>query len=129
MSTTQKTFTNLLRAEVEVRGRPKVKKVKRKRKRATVDTVAAQLEQIARDVLQFETLDTRLSDSLDFHEVSVWRVRRALEEAYVLGLRAARDENLTGTRREGRVVPVAVPAKGRVGSRSPTKGHRSLWTD
>ena len=37
-----------------------------------------------------ETLDTRNSDGLDFHEVAVWAMRTALEEAYAAGLAAAR---------------------------------------
>jgi len=32
-----------------------------------------------------ETLETRNSDGLDFHEVSVWGVKKALEMAYELG--------------------------------------------
>jgi hypothetical protein len=36
---------------------------------------------IAKEHLQIETLETRLSDSLDFHDVSVWGVRDALEAA------------------------------------------------
>ncbi|SIS92017.1 DUF6900 domain-containing protein [Phaeovulum vinaykumarii] len=37
-----------------------------------------------------ETLDTRNSDGLDFHEVAVWAMRTALEEAYAAGLAEAR---------------------------------------
>lgn len=40
-------------------------------------TIAA----IARDVLFIETLETRKSDRLDFHDVAVWTVREALEKA------------------------------------------------
>ena len=37
-----------------------------------------------------ETLETRNSDRLDFHDVSVWAIRDALAEAYEAGRRAAR---------------------------------------
>jgi len=43
------------------------------------------LEQLARDLLHIDTLETRNSDSLDFHEVAVWQVRKALEAAYRAG--------------------------------------------
>ena len=39
------------------------------------------LEQIAAEHLGIETLVTRKSDSLDFHEVSVWGIKAALEAA------------------------------------------------
>ncbi|MGI6120712.1 MAG: DUF6900 domain-containing protein [Saccharofermentanales bacterium] len=32
-----------------------------------------------------ETLESRNSDSLDFHEISVWGLRELLEKAYELG--------------------------------------------
>ncbi len=48
-------------------------------------TIAA----IARDVLFIETLETRKSDRLDFHDVAVWTVREALEKAYAAGHEAA----------------------------------------
>jgi hypothetical protein len=32
-----------------------------------------------------ETLDTRNSDQLDFHDVAVWAMRAALEDAYEAG--------------------------------------------
>lgn len=46
----------------------------------------AQLAQIAKKHLRVETLETRRSDSLDFHEVSVWGLKAALEEAFKAGL-------------------------------------------
>ena len=56
-------------------------------------TMAAQqldqlLAQIALDHLFIETLATRNSDSLDFHDVSVWGVKSALMAAYQAGLAA-----------------------------------------
>ena len=44
------------------------------------------IEAIARNILEIETLAERKSDSLDFHEVSVWGLRDALLAAYELGL-------------------------------------------
>ena len=46
------------------------------------------LAQIALDHLFIETLQTRNSDRLDFHEVSVWGVKSALMAAYQAGLAA-----------------------------------------
>jgi len=44
---------------------------------------------IARRELRVPTLDERKSDSLDFHEVDVWSLRRALRSAYRAGRDAA----------------------------------------
>lgn len=40
---------------------------------------------IAREHLDIETLETRRSDSLDFHDVAVWSVKEALLAAYQAG--------------------------------------------
>ena len=40
---------------------------------------------IAKEHLRIETLTQRNSDSLDFHEVSVWGVAKALEVAFEAG--------------------------------------------
>jgi len=48
-----------------------------------------QLQQIALDHLFIDTLETRNSDRLDFHEVSVWAVKSALMAAYQAGRQAA----------------------------------------
>lgn len=45
----------------------------------------ALLAEIAKLKLHIETLETRRSDSLDFHEVSVWGVKDALLAAYEAG--------------------------------------------
>ena len=45
---------------------------------------------IAKRHFLVETLDTRNSDGLDFHDVAVWSIRAALIEAYSAGLAAAR---------------------------------------
>lgn len=46
---------------------------------------AAAVEKIARDVLGLETLETRKSDGLDFHDLAVWNIKAALEAAYKAG--------------------------------------------
>ena len=43
------------------------------------------LEQIAKEYLRINDLTVRKSDDLDFHEVSVWDVKVALQEAYKQG--------------------------------------------
>ena len=65
----------------------------RKTANKTATKAAQQLDQllarIALDHLFIETLATRNSDSLDFHDVSVWGVKSALQAAFDAGLRAA----------------------------------------
>lgn len=48
------------------------------------------LAQIAQDKLGIETLETRKSDSLDFHDVAVWCLREALEAAFNAGVEQGR---------------------------------------
>ena len=42
-------------------------------------------QQIAMDHLFVDTLETRNSDRLDFHEVSVWGIKTALQAAFDAG--------------------------------------------
>ena len=53
------------------------------------DEIELLLESIALDHLFIETLVTQHSDRLDFHDVSVWGVKSALQAAFDAGLRAA----------------------------------------
>ena len=53
------------------------------------DEIELLLESIALDHLFIETLQTRHRDSLDFHDVSVWGVKSALQAAFDAGLRSA----------------------------------------
>jgi hypothetical protein len=53
-------------------------------------TISQKLEAIARRHLHLVTLETRNSDALDFHDVSVCGVRGALAEAYKAGFEAGR---------------------------------------
>lgn len=48
----------------------------------------AQLLEIAQRQFHLETLETRNWDRLDFHDVAVWAIRAALEEAFEAGRRA-----------------------------------------
>ncbi|MGO4917504.1 DUF6900 domain-containing protein [Pseudogemmobacter sp. W21_MBD1_M6] len=49
----------------------------------------ALLLEIAQRQFRIETLETRNWDRLDFHDVAVWAIRDALEEAFEAGRRAA----------------------------------------
>lgn len=49
-----------------------------------LDTI---LTAIAKEHLGIPTLEVRNSDSLDFHEVSVWGVQAALTAAYRTGMK------------------------------------------
>lgn len=53
------------------------------------DEIELLFESIALDHLFIETLQTRHRDSLDFHDVSVWGVKAALEAAFEAGRKAA----------------------------------------
>ena len=45
----------------------------------------AVIKRIAREILDLETLETRKMDSLDFHDLAVWQIRKALVAAYNAG--------------------------------------------
>jgi hypothetical protein len=53
------------------------------------------IEQIALEHLFIETLETQHRDRLDFHDVSVWAVKSALEAAYAAGIAAAQNTSPT----------------------------------
>ena len=53
------------------------------------------LEEIALKHFFIETLETQQSDRLDFHDVSVWAVKSALEAAYAAGIEAAKNTSTT----------------------------------
>ena len=44
------------------------------------------ISKIAKEVLGLPTLKTRNSDRLDFPEICIWQLKKALEEAYVAGV-------------------------------------------
>ncbi|OED40238.1 hypothetical protein ACH42_17135 [Endozoicomonas sp. (ex Bugula neritina AB1)] len=43
------------------------------------------LNQIAKTALQIDTLERQGSDSLDFHDLAVWQIKKALMNAYQKG--------------------------------------------
>lgn len=55
--------------------------------------------EIAKKFLNIETLETRNSDRLDFHDTAVWSLEAALEAAYLAGIKAAKEKptETTGT--------------------------------
>ena len=53
------------------------------------------MTQIAQQHLRLETLETRHSDSLDFHEVAIWQIQEALQAAFEAGRQAALKSNQT----------------------------------
>lgn len=48
-------------------------------------SMTEEIERIAKDYLNIDTLETRRSDGLDFHDVAVWSVKSALLAAYMAG--------------------------------------------
>lgn len=51
----------------------------------------ALLTEIAKEELLVETLKKRWSDNLDFYDVSVWGIKRALERAYEAGRQSVKE--------------------------------------
>lgn len=49
-----------------------------------------QLNQIAKEILNLETLETRNADGLDFSDQAVWTIKAALEAAFLAGQKAAK---------------------------------------
>ena len=49
------------------------------------------IKEIASKVFGLETLETRHQDSLDFHDISVWSIKEALEAAYEAGLQTGKE--------------------------------------
>ena len=62
--------------------------IPQKTRRNPTQTLYALLTRIAQEHLFIDTLETRNSDSMDFHDVSVWGVKEALLAAYQAGLAA-----------------------------------------
>lgn len=63
------------------------------------------LDHIAQTILGLETLDTRNSDRLDFHDVAVWNIKAALQAAFEAGQQAGEKPRQTPQKR------VAKPAE------------------
>jgi hypothetical protein len=67
-------------------------KVRRKGNETMNKKIEKKFEEIAKEELFIETLETRYSDRLDFHDVSVWGVKKVLELAFELGKQEGRKE-------------------------------------
>ena len=63
------------------------------------------LDHIAQTILGLETLDTRNSDRLDFHDLAVWNIKAALQAAFEAGQQAGKQPRQTPQKR------VAKPAE------------------
>ena len=63
------------------------------------------LDHIAQTILGLETLNTRNSDRLDFHDVAVWNIKAALQAAFEAGQQAGKQPRQTPQKR------VAKPAE------------------
>jgi len=50
----------------------------------------ATIQNIARDLLNLEALETRRRDCLDFHELAVWQIKAALDAAFEAGRQTSR---------------------------------------
>ena len=81
-----------LRAKIKTVGRSKLHPVDREALSDREKSI--ELTSIASTHLHVETLETRNSDSLDFHDVTVWGIKAALEAAYVAGKRSERNSSL-----------------------------------
>ncbi|TVQ62824.1 MAG: hypothetical protein EA378_03150 [Phycisphaerales bacterium] len=66
------------------------------------------IERIARKALGIETLETRHTDGLDFHDLAVWTIKDALEHAYEAGRKAAPPTRVTcpACRRDIEIRPI-----------------------
>ena len=58
--------------------------------KTTQQNIDQLLTEIAKKHLNLETLETRNSDSLDFHDLAVWSLKDALQEAYEAGFNTKR---------------------------------------
>ncbi len=54
-------------------------------------TTQQTIQQIAQKHLGIETLETRMSDRLDFHDLAVWSIEAALKAAFEAGQNAAQN--------------------------------------
>lgn len=88
-------LNRLAREELAARGLDKqgewvgFEAAKRVHEIATDPTTDQQLLQIVKKHLFIETLETRHGDRLDFHEVSAWGIKNALQAAFDAGKQSA----------------------------------------
>lgn len=62
-----------------------------------MENIEAKLAKIAASRMGIDTLETRNSDSLDFHDVAVSSIKAALQEAYASGHAHGREQGISET--------------------------------
>ncbi|MDR0905506.1 MAG: hypothetical protein LBN00_04945 [Oscillospiraceae bacterium] len=82
-------------------------------------------EEIAKKHCHIETLQQRYSDNLDFHDVSVWGLRAALEAAYNAGISYEKDQTKTAEQDTPSVMDVIRKAKKESRDTPSTKSAKS----
>ena len=68
---------------------------------------------IAKSHLHLETLETRNSDGLDFHEMAVWSIKAVLEAAYEAGRQSRAPASPRRRDKSGKVVVLAIKTDGK----------------
>ena len=71
------------------------------------------LAEIAAKHLHLETLETRKSDSLDFHDMAVWSIKAALEAAYEAGRQSRETVPPKRRGKGGKVVDLTIKSHGK----------------
>jgi hypothetical protein len=66
------------------------------------------LAEIAARHLNLETLETRNSDGLDFHDMAVWSIKAALEAAYEAGRQSREPVPPKARAKGGKVIALAI---------------------
>ncbi|MFZ7107925.1 DUF6900 domain-containing protein [Avibacterium avium] len=61
-------------------------------KKPTEKTINRTLENLARELENIETLETRMSDHLDFYDMGVWNIKRLMRAAYEAGYNAGKQK-------------------------------------
>jgi len=71
------------------------------------------LAEIASRHLHLETLETRNSDSLDFHDMAVWSIKAALEAAYEAGRQSREPRSPSHSGKAGNMVALPIKSNGK----------------
>ena len=67
---------------------------------------------IAKSHLHLETLETRNSDGLDFHEMAVWSIKAALEAAHEAGRQSREPKRSRRSGKAGNVLALTIKRQG-----------------
>jgi len=90
-------------------------------------TMEQTINGIAVNILDLETLESRNSDSLDFHELAVWHIKEALEVAYREGAKTSETQSAPEEPEDGCLKYTSMPmgnwTKGTVGGFDFTIKH------